>query len=53
MNTGISGISGNQLRLRLEHREEIEAKLDMDPEASPIAQKLRPVPKHLQKPLKE
>ena len=32
---------------------EIEVKLEMDPEAIPVAQKPRPVPYHLQKPLKE
>ena len=31
----------------------IEVKLEMDPEAIPVAQKPRPVPYHLQKPLKE
>ena len=31
---------------------EVEVKLEMDPEA-PVAQKLCPVPYHLQKPLKE
>ena len=33
--------------------EEIEVKLEIDPEAIPVAQKPRPVPYHLQKPLKE
>ena len=33
--------------------EKIEVKLEMDPEAIPVAQKPRPVPYHLQKPLKE
>ena len=33
--------------------EEIDVKLEMDPEAAPVAQKPRPVPYHLQKPLKE
>lgn len=33
--------------------EEIEVKLEMDPEAVPVAQKPLPVPYHLQKPLKE
>ena len=33
--------------------EKIEVKLEMDPEAVPVAQKPRPVPYHLQKPLKE
>ena len=32
--------------------EKIEVKLEMDPEAIPVAQKPRPVPYHLQKPLK-
>ena len=32
---------------------EIEVKLEMDPEAIPVAQKPRLVPYHLQKPLKE
>ena len=32
---------------------EIEVKLEMDPEAIPVAQKPRVVPYHLQKPLKE
>ena len=34
-------------------RKEIEVKLEMDPEATPVAQKPRPVPYHLLKPLKE
>ena len=33
--------------------EKIEVKLEMDPEAVPVAEKPRPVPYHLQKPLKE
>ena len=33
--------------------EKIEVKLEMDPEAIPVAQQPRPVPYHLQKPLKE
>ena len=32
---------------------EIKVKLEMDPEAIPVAQQLRPVPYHLHKPLKE
>ena len=32
---------------------EVEVKLEMDPEAIPVAPKLCPVPYHLQKPLKE
>ena len=33
--------------------EQIEVKLEMNPEAIPVAQKPRPVPYYLQKPLKE